>query len=127
MIVRRNIIIIIIIIIIEHWYGHVPKLVETSLEGVTILWNQKVQTDRIIPNNKSDIIIRDDEKRRYMIRDAGISGGGGGRNVVTKEAENIPKYKDLTIEIQRMWKAKAKVIRVIRETTGPSPNHSENT
>jgi hypothetical protein len=45
------------------WYEHVPKTVETSQEGkVTILWNQQVQTDRTIPNNKPDIIIRDNEK-----------------------------------------------------------------
>ena len=45
------------------WYEHVPKSVETSQAGkVTILWNQQVQTDRTIPNNKPDIIIRDNEK-----------------------------------------------------------------
>jgi hypothetical protein len=34
-------------------YEHVPKSVETSQVGkVTILWNQQVQTDRTIPNNK---------------------------------------------------------------------------
>ena len=39
-------------------YKHVPKSVETSQGGkVTILWNQQVQTDRTIPNNKPDIII----------------------------------------------------------------------
>jgi len=63
-----------IIIIKEHWYDHVPKLVKTSLDGVTILWNQKMQTDRTIPNNKSDIIIRDNEKGTHMLTDAGISG-----------------------------------------------------
>ena len=42
---------------------HVPKSVETSQRGkVTILWNQQVQTDRTIPNNKPDIIIRDNER-----------------------------------------------------------------
>ena len=30
----------------------------------------------------------------------------GDRNVIKKEAEKILKYKDLTIEIQRMWKVK---------------------
>jgi hypothetical protein len=30
----------------------------------------------------------------------------GYRNVIQKEAEKILKYKDLTIEIQRMWKSK---------------------
>ena len=46
----------------NRWYEHVPKSVETSKGGkVTILWNQQVQTDRTIPNNKPNIIIRDNE------------------------------------------------------------------
>jgi hypothetical protein len=36
---------------------------EKSYENkVTILWNQQVQTDRTIRNNKPDIIISDNEK-----------------------------------------------------------------
>jgi hypothetical protein len=30
--------------------------------------------------------------------------------VIKKEAEKILKYKDLTIEVQRMWNVKTKVI-----------------
>ena len=89
---------------------------ETSQRGkVTILWNQQVQTDRTIPNNKPDIIIRDNEKGTCMLIDVAISGN---RNVIKKEAEKILKYKDLTIEIQRMWKVKTRVIPVITEATG---------
>ena len=99
-------IIIIIIIIIT---------VETSQGGkVTILWNQQVQTDRIIPNNKPDIITRDNEKETCMLIDIAISGD---RNVIKKEADKILKYKDLTIEIQRTWNVKRKVIPVIIGTT----------
>jgi hypothetical protein len=41
-----------------------------------------VQTDRTIPNNKPDIIIRDNEKGTCMLIDAAISGD---RNVIKKE------------------------------------------
>jgi len=100
----------------KHWYEHVPKSVETSQGGkVTILWNQQVQTDRTIPNNKSDIIIRDNEKETCMLIDVSISEG---RNVLKKEAEKILKYKDLTIEIQPMWNVKTKVIPVLIGATG---------
>jgi hypothetical protein len=47
----------------KHCYKHVPNSVATNQGGkVNILWNQQVQTERIIPNNKPDIIIRDNEK-----------------------------------------------------------------
>jgi len=59
----------------KHWYEHVPKSVETGLRGnITILWNQQVQADRTILNNKPDIIIRDNEKRTFMLIDVAISG-----------------------------------------------------
>jgi len=50
-----------------------------------------------------------------MLIDVAISGD---RNVIKKEAEKILKYKDLTIEIHRMWNVKTKVIPVIIGATG---------
>ena len=50
-----------------------------------------------------------------MLIDVAISGD---RNVIKKEAEEILKYKDLTIEIQRMWNVKTKVIPIIIGATG---------
>jgi hypothetical protein len=50
-----------------------------------------------------------------MLIDVAISGD---RNVIKKETEKILKYKDLTIEIQRMWNVKTRVIRVIIGATG---------
>ena len=66
-------------------------------------------------NNKPVIIIRDNEKRTCMLIDVRISGD---RNVIKNEAEKILKYKDLTIETQRMWNEKTKVIPVIIAATG---------
>jgi di/tripeptidase len=61
-------------------------------------------------NNNNNFIIRDNEKIACMLLDLAIPGD---RNVVKKEAEKILKYKDLTIEIRRMWNVETKVIPVI--------------
>ena len=70
----------------KYCYEPVPKSVETSQGGnVTILWNQQAQTDRTVPNNKPDIIIRDNEKGTYMLIDVVISGD---RNVIKRSQED---------------------------------------
>ena len=56
-----------------------------------------------------------------MLIDVEISGD---RNVIQKEAEKILIYKDLTTEIQRMWKVKTKVKPVIIGETGTISNSS---
>jgi len=100
----------------KHWYDNVPNSGEKSREAkVTILWNNQVRTDRIISNNKLDIIIRDNKQGTCMEIDVAIPGD---RNMFNKEAEKMLKYKDLIKEIQRMWNVKAKVIPVIIRATG---------
>jgi hypothetical protein len=94
----------------KHWYEQVPKSVETSRGKVTILRNQQVQSDGTIPNNKPDIVIRDNEKRTCMVIDVAILGD---KNVIQKEVQKILKYQDLTIEIQCMWNVKTRVIPVV--------------
>jgi hypothetical protein len=74
-----------------------------------------VQTDRTIPNNKPDIIIRDNETGTRMLIDVAIPRD---RNVIKKEAEKILKYKDLIIIIQRVCNVKTKVKPVTIGATG---------
>jgi hypothetical protein len=74
-----------------------------------------VQTDRTIPNNKPDIIIRDNEKGTCTLINVAIPGD---TNVIKKEAEKILKYRDLIPDIQRMWNVKTKVTPVIIGAAG---------
>jgi len=100
----------------KHLYDHAPKSAETSHEvKVTILRNQQVRTDRTLPNNKPDVTIRENKKGPRMLKAVAIPGD---RNVIKKEAEKILKYKDLALEIQRIWNVKVKVIPVIIGATG---------
>jgi hypothetical protein len=71
----------------------------------------KVRTDRTVSNNKPDSIIGDNKQGTCMSLDVAIPAD---RNVIKKEAQKILKYKNLTIEIQRMWNVKAKVIPIIK-------------
>jgi hypothetical protein len=66
-----------------------------------------MRTDRTIPNNKPDIVIRGNKQGTIMLIDALVPGD---RNVIKKEAKKILKYKDHIIDIQRMWNVKAKGI-----------------
>ena len=75
--------------------------------GQRILWNQQVQRDGTFLKNKPDVIIRYHKEGTCTLIDVTISGG---RKVVKAAAEEILKYKDLTIEIQRMWNVKTKQV-----------------
>jgi hypothetical protein len=86
----------------EHRYKDVRELVETTPERkITTLWNQQLQTDRTIPNNKPDIIIGDKEKGTCILRFVAISGY---MNLIKKETLKVLKYKSRIIEMEHKWK-----------------------
>jgi len=70
-----------------------------------------VQNGGTTPNNKPDIIIRDNEKGTCMLIDVAISGD---RNVVKKEAEEVMQCTNLTIVIQPIWIVKNKSETIIK-------------
>jgi len=92
---------------------HVRKSVETSREGkVTILWNQQVRADRTNPNNKPDIINRDNDKKECV-----YCCNLWRQKCDQEKSEKILKYEDLIIEIQCKWNVKAEVTPVITGAT----------
>ena len=85
-------------------------------EQTTALGNQKVQTDRTFPNNKPDIIIRDNEKGTCVLQFQET-------NLIKTEAKKILKYEDPTTKIHLLRNVKAKVIPVI---VGETRTNSES-
>jgi hypothetical protein len=65
--------------------------------------------------NRPDIIIKNKKDKTCLLIDVAIPSD---TNVLQKEAENKLKYKNLSIEIQRMRNMKYFVIPVITGATG---------
>ena len=90
---------------------HEPTTVIESNEfEVTILWDIPIHTDREINANRPDIVIKDKRERRCKIIDVTIPSYN---NTSVKVVEKLFKYKDLEIEISRMWDMKTDATRVV--------------
>ena len=76
---------------------------------VTVLWNQAVNTDREVTENRADIIIRNKKKENMYTDRCG--------NTRRQKAEKL-KYKSLCVETQRMWNLKCTIIPVIIGANG---------
>ena len=83
----------------DKWYEHQPETV-TENEKVTLLWDMQVHTDKTIKANNPDIIIKDKQEKTCMLIDRAIPSD---RNTSVKVAEKLSKYKDLEIEITKMY------------------------
>jgi len=86
----------------DKWYDHQADTVSTT-ETHTVLWDMAVQTDRHISANRPDIIFKDNMNSTCKLIDMTVPCD---KNVSSKEIEKKSKYKNLEIEIQRMWKRK---------------------
>ena len=91
------------------WNEH-KTLPVVDTPKVTILWDFPIRTDRTIPANRPDIIIKHKQNKTCQLIDMSVSSGS---NISAKEFEKLSKYKDLEIEITKMWKMKTKAIPVI--------------
>ena len=69
-----------------------------------------MHTDKEIKANKPDIIIKDHINNTCQLIDMTIPSD---RNVSIKEVEKLSKYKDLEIEVSKMWKMKTTTLPVV--------------
>ena len=75
-----------------------------------MLWNQAIHTDREVTANRPDIIIKNRKEKTCTLIDVAIPAD---RITVQKEAKKKLKYKNLCIEIQRIWNLKCTIIPII--------------
>ena len=93
----------------DKWYEHkTPPVVEG--ENTTILWDFPINTDRAIQANRPDIVIKDHKSKTCLLNDMTIPTD---RNISVKEFDKLSKYKDLQIEIERMWHLKTTIVPVV--------------
>ena len=106
----------------EKWYNHQPDTV-TENERCTILWDFGIHTDRRITANRPDIIIKNKMENKCYLIDMSVPGDA---NVISKEFEKRSKYKDLEIEIQRMWRMETVVVPVVVGALGTISKDFQN-
>jgi hypothetical protein len=94
----------------EHWYDHEPEMVTSKGNSVTILWDFPIQTDRTILANRPDIVVKDQENKVCHMIDVTVPID---KNICKKKVEKLSKYKDLEIEIHRMWGLKTIITPVV--------------
>ena len=94
-----------------HWkpWLHKPEMISEN-DDVKILWDMEIQTDRIIPGRRPDIVVVNKTKREAVIIDIAVPND---RNCKAKEQEKIEKYQDLRLEMQKLWNVKATVVPVV--------------
>ena len=90
-------------------YKHQPEPV-IEHQKVTILWNLPVHIDRKITANRPDILLKCKAEKGRLLIDIAIPTD---KNISIKVTEKLSKYKDLEIEIERMWGMKTKTILIV--------------
>ena len=84
-------------------------------EKAIMLWDSPIITDRHVPCNKPDIVIKEKKSDMCQIIDVAIPSD---YNIQKKPTEKMSKYVALPIECQRIWNKKVEVIPVIIGSTG---------
>ena len=85
-------------------------------QNATVLWDFDIHTDRTIQANRPDIVVKihNDKKTCFLI-DVSVPSD---TNVSLKIFEKLSKYKDLEIDITKLWHLKATRLSVVISALG---------
>ena len=106
----------------ERWYEHEPKTV-TENDSVTILWDMPIHTDRTIAANRPDIVLKNKKDKTCLLIDMTTPLD---TNTLVKTTEKLTKYKDLEIEVERMWGLKTTTVPVVMGALGTIKKYMGN-
>ena len=82
----------------EKWYDHHPEKVTENKKG-KILWNMKLQTDKILEHSRPDIVVFEKKNRTCNIVDVACPFD---TRVTEKEREEVDKYQELKYKVQKI-------------------------
>ncbi|XP_031334544.1 uncharacterized protein LOC116164497 [Photinus pyralis] len=103
----------------EPYYKHIPEPVHEN-KNYKIYWDRSIITDKIITNNRPDIVTIDKIHRITTLIDIAHPLD---HNIQKTIAEKIRKYTDLSEEIKMMWKMeKVLILPIIISVTGLIPS-----
>jgi len=93
----------------DRWYEHEPPTV-TDKNNITILRDMPIHTDRTIAANRPDIVLKNKKDQTCLLIDMTVPLDA---NTSVKTTEKLNKYKDLEIEIERIWGLKTTTVPVV--------------
>ena len=79
------------------------------------LWDISIHTDRTIPANTPDIVLKNKKDKTCLLIDMTTPLD---TNTLVKTTEKLTKYKDLEIEVERMWGLKTTAVPVVMGALG---------
>ena len=106
----------------DRWYEHEPTTV-TEKNNITILWDMPIHTDRTIAANRPDIVLKNKKDKTCLLIDMTVPLDA---NTSVKTTEELNKYKDLEIEVERMWGLKTTTVPVVIGALGTIKKGIEN-
>ena len=100
----------------ERWYENEHKTVKDN-NSVTILWHMPIHTDRTITANRPDIVLKNKKDKTCLLVEKTIPLD---TNTSVKNTGKLRKYKDLEIEVERMWGLKQQQSQWLWKPLAPS-------